>query len=344
MKFCGFCGQQIPDDANACPYCGSFQDSAAPAAPAKKPFPVKTLVAALVALAVVVGLVFAAKAIFGGGYKKPLDTLCDIANDKNVSESVLKDAARCVAGDVGKKDVDAAIDEVCGLKADGTKLISFLKDRVDDELDDLEDYLGKNVKFSYEIEDKDVVYTYQAQIIKHKDTASGDPMSDVEFQLQTSTGSTVPVVQIDDGEYRLPVSGETGTTTTLKTDANGKIVIKGLENGTYYLKETKTASGYNLFSAPVELTLNITEATAWSTSSTFDANGKLVKHTYTSGTTTFGGNTTPATSLYSKDVVNKKGFTLPQTGGFGTLTLSIIGCALVVGGALVLTNSKKRAK
>ncbi|MBR1895318.1 MAG: zinc-ribbon domain-containing protein, partial [Pyramidobacter sp.] len=126
MKFCGFCGQQIPDDANACPYCGSFQDSAAPAAPAKKPFPVKTLVAALVALAVVVGLVFAAKAIFGGGYKKPLDTLCDIANDKKVSESVLKDAARCVAGDVGKKDVDAAIDEVCGLKADGTKLISFL--------------------------------------------------------------------------------------------------------------------------------------------------------------------------------------------------------------------------
>ena len=200
---------------------------------------------------------------------------------------------------------------------------------------------------TYEIEDKDVVYTYQAQIIKHKDTASGDAMSGVEFQLQMSaTGSAVTVVQIADGEYRLPVSGETGvtTTTTLKTDANGKIVIKGLENDTYYLKETKTADGYNLLSAPVKLTLNITEFTAWSTSSTFGANGKWVKNTYTSGTTTFGGNTTPDTSLYSKDVVNKKGFTLPQTGGFGTLTLSVIGCALVLGGALVLVNSKKRAK
>ncbi|MBR1845794.1 MAG: LPXTG cell wall anchor domain-containing protein [Oscillospiraceae bacterium] len=42
--------------------------------------------------------------------------------------------------------------------------------------------------------------------------------------------------------------------------------------------------------------------------------------------------------------MNKKGFTLPQTGGLGTLTLSVIGCALVLGGALVLVNSKKRAK
>ena len=40
MKFCGSCGQQIPDNANACPYCGAFQDSAVPAAKAKKAFPV----------------------------------------------------------------------------------------------------------------------------------------------------------------------------------------------------------------------------------------------------------------------------------------------------------------
>lgn len=197
---------------------------------------------------------------------------------------------------------------------------------------------------NYEIEDKDVVYTYRAQIIKHKDTANGDPMSGVEFQLQTSaTGAAVPVVEVAVGSYRLPVGTET-TTTVLKTDANGKIVINGLENGTYYLKETKTIDGYNLLSAPVKLELDIAEVTTWATSDTFDNSGKLVKHTYTTNTTTFGGNTTPAANLYSKDVVNKKGFTLPRTGGLGTLTLSVIGCALVLGGAMVLFSSKKRAK
>ena len=30
MKFCGNCGQQIDDDANACPYCGAMQGGARP--------------------------------------------------------------------------------------------------------------------------------------------------------------------------------------------------------------------------------------------------------------------------------------------------------------------------
>ena len=200
----------------------------------------------------------------------------------------------------------------------------------------------------YSIEDKDVVYTYKAEIVKYKDSvADVNKIANVEFQLLTSaTGDAVTVVDLGNGEYRLPVAGETGTTTTttLKTNSSGKITIKGLENGTYYLKETKTIDGYNLLSAPVELKLNISEVTIWKHETEFDNNGNKVKDYYETNTTTFGGNTTPATTLYAKDIINKKGFTLPQTGGLGTLTLSVIGCALVLGGALVLVNSKKRAK
>lgn len=156
MKFCGSCGQQIPDDANACPYCGAFQEFGASPAPEKKPFPVKKLAIALAALVLVLAVAVAAVKLIGGaGWKKPLDTLCDLANDKKVSESVIKDAARCVAGSVGKKDVDAFIDEGAGLKADGRKLITLLKDEVDRELGYLEDDYGKNLKLSYEIEDRE---------------------------------------------------------------------------------------------------------------------------------------------------------------------------------------------
>ena len=79
MKFCGSCGQQIPDNANACPYCGAFQDSAVPAAKAKKAFPVKAVLGIVLALAVLVGGFFAVRAIFGGGWEKPLKEAIDKA-------------------------------------------------------------------------------------------------------------------------------------------------------------------------------------------------------------------------------------------------------------------------
>ena len=157
MKFCGSCGKQIPDDANACPYCGAFQEFGAMSAPEKKPFPAKKLAIALAALVVVLAVVFAAVKLIGGaGWKKPLDRLCDIANDQKVSESVIKDAARCVAGSVGKKDVDAFIDEAAGVKFDSDRtILEMLQNEVDSALDYAEDEYGKNLKFSYEIEDKE---------------------------------------------------------------------------------------------------------------------------------------------------------------------------------------------
>lgn len=44
----------------------------------------------------------------------------------------------------------------------------------------------------------------------------------------------------------------------LITKDNGKIIIKGLEAGTYYLKETKTEKGYTLLANPVKIEINET--------------------------------------------------------------------------------------
>ena len=157
MKFCGSCGKQIPDDANACPYCGAFQEDAAPAAKAKKAFPVKLVLGIVLALAVLVGGFFAARAIFGGGWEKPLKEAFEIANEKKVSEEAVQDLARCVFGDVGKKNLDSAISTALNVKVGGEKLLNRLKDEIKQGLDYAEDEYGKDVKFSYEIESKEAL-------------------------------------------------------------------------------------------------------------------------------------------------------------------------------------------
>lgn len=235
MKFCGSCGKQIPDDAKACPYCGAFQEFGAAVEPAKKPFPVKKLLIALAALVLVAAVAFAAVKLIGGaGWEKPLDTLCDIANDKKVSEDVLKDAARCVAGTVGKKDVDAFIDEACALKANDEKLISFLKDRVDEELEKLEDYYGKNVKFSYEIEDKEKLDADDLEDYQDFYQMIGDKGTDLAKTADRMTGE---VEDYTDGDVK---------------EKDVKSLLDHVKAFAKDLKDVKVTAGYE-----VDLTLKV---------------------------------------------------------------------------------------
>lgn len=155
MKFCGSCGKQIPDEALACPYCGTFQESAAPVTKAKKPFPVKLVVLGLLAVALVVGLIFGVKAIFGGGWEKPLKEAVAIANDKKFNEDAAKDLARCVFGTTGDDELDAAIAKAFDIKIDGRDL----KDLSDFDylMEDLEEEYGKDWEISYEVTSRESI-------------------------------------------------------------------------------------------------------------------------------------------------------------------------------------------
>ena len=46
--------------------------------------------------------------------------------------------------------------------------------------------------------------------------------------------------------------------------------------------------------------------------------------------------------MISKTIINRKGFNLPTTGGFGTLLFSGIGVLLVLAGVCVLFSLKKK--
>lgn len=126
--------------------------------------------------------------------------------------------------------------------------------------------------------------------------------------------------------YNYDTNGD--VTTTLTSDENGKIQIKGLAEGTYYLKEIKAPKGYNLLKNPIEVTIVPVVDT---TTNKITAEKITVKK---------DGTTKEVTKV---EVENNTGSLLPSTGGMGTTLIYLIGGALVLGSGIVLAN-KKRAK
>lgn len=193
-----------------------------------------------------------------------------------------------------------------------------------------------------EIHDGTFVYTFKVKVHKiADDTKVG--LKDVEFDLYkkdengTVTGDAAKALGLDPNEKWTKVNKE-----PLKTDANGNVEQGGLANGEYYLVETKTAAGYNLLKAPVKVTLSIQAKTEWNDTYIYDESGNMLKHTVDKKTTTFSSVDEDGNPEYTVTVVNRKGFNLPTTGGFGTLLFSGIGVLLVVAGVGVLLSLKKK--
>lgn len=159
---------------------------------------------------------------------------------------------------------------------------------------------------TYEIDDDEVTKLYKATITKKLDSEEGTVAEDVKFMAYDKADLTTALkfTKESDGSYTLDPNGDV---TELVTDANGEIVINGLGKHTYYLVETETKAGYNLLSGAVELNVG--------------------------GESDYEFETT---------VINKKGFTLPQTGGIGTLMFFIIGGVLIAGGICLITVPNKK--
>lgn len=201
------------------------------------------------------------------------------------------------------------------------------------------------------IHDEGVVYTFATNILKKGDDDA--LLGGVEFELykEVSNEDTTGKKVLDDDAAKakgLDVTGDkkwvlvTTKSTSNDQGTKGQLTFDGLSNGTYYLVETKTNAGYNLLSKPVEVKLTITHKTSW-TKDTWNEDGKVFNK-HSKNTTTFTGTGWNGDKFDTTTVINRKGFTLPRTGGFGTLLFSGIGALLVVGGVGVLMSTKKKKK
>ena len=151
------------------------------------------------------------------------------------------------------------------------------------------------------------------------------------------------------GEYTYH-SDNTGTITELTVEDDGSLMIKGLDEGTYILKETKAPADHVLPNGQIEI--RITDQANGAADGTIDGNGTEIVRT---GVTTelyddrAGEDVTITGNTRSSKVQNTSsedaGFNLAQTGGMGTMIFTIAGIILMAGAItmVVVISRKKRA-
>lgn len=192
--------------------------------------------------------------------------------------------------------------------------------------------------------DKVRVFTYGFTVDKYTGDNYNDAatrLAGAEFTL-TAKGDTsaIKFVQVNAGSatkdavYRVAKAGETaGTTTTITTPANGKVVFQGLKNGEYTLTETKAPAGYNKLASAIGVKVN-------GSNDGTDTTNATVNITYNND-----NNDTTYDQIASNGVIpvqNKSGAILPGTGGMGTIAFTVIG-VLVIALGVAWTLKRKNA-
>lgn len=162
------------------------------------------------------------------------------------------------------------------------------------------------------------VYTGGYNFVK-KDGNSGAKLVGVEFQVKDAKGTVLSFIKNTNDEWVIADSTATDASTTITTQADGKLAVNGLKAGDYTLVETKTLDGYVLPANPV---------TSFSVLTNEVGTG-----TYTA---TKGDKATAITNL-------KKGI-LPSTGGSGIYAFLAIGAALMLGAIVWYKKSKDTAE
>lgn len=163
------------------------------------------------------------------------------------------------------------------------------------------------------------VYTYQLNNTKyHDDDTPGNELAGAGFKLYSDADckNEVKLYQKDNFYFPIKDATDKDAVEMMISGQDGQFNVKGLDAGTYYLKEITPPDGYSACKViPVTIKAD---------------------HSRNDQVNLEGSNLT-------NDIVNIKagGITLPSTGGIGTTLFYVVGGGLMVA-AIVLLVTKKR--
>ena len=178
------------------------------------------------------------------------------------------------------------------------------------------------------------VYTYGIDVLKQFSDNGGN-VRNVKFRLHNDTDDVFMIADLKDGVYYAKgFAAKKSDATTFIPNAQGHIVVKGLEGDAYSLTEIATDKGYVLLKDAVKIIIKTSEngqcekcgAKLLTASAT--VNGKDV-------TMTEGNAIVPLT------VVNNPSFDLPKTGGYGVWMYTVGGVLLLGAAAFIAVKSRK---
>lgn len=188
------------------------------------------------------------------------------------------------------------------------------------------------------------VYTLGLDITK-VDKVGGAALTGAEFEVHKQRDGLDEAIKfveitVEGGIKRYRVAtqaeindGSVEKVTTIKVtdtgDAKGKFMLDGLNNTTYWFKETKAPKDYNLPSALFDIEVKPTAYTDAENHGDYNGNGTELD---------FDDN------RQDGSIQNSTGIDLPVTGGIGTILFTVIGLLLMAGAAYFLFFNRKKCK
>lgn len=185
--------------------------------------------------------------------------------------------------------------------------------------------------FKYYLKGEDKTGLANAEFELYKENEAGNAADE---------NAKINIVDEGEGVYRQATADEAKeidfTSAKIVSDTDGKVLVKGLDAGTYYLRETNAPEGYNKLLSDIKVEII----------ATYGEDGKLANYKVDY---TYNGTTTSGTAITDKDnhpevpVENKTGAQLPSTGSKGALMVTLAG--IVLFGALTASKAfgKKKA-
>lgn len=170
-------------------------------------------------------------------------------------------------------------------------------------------------------------YTWAFGVFKHDE--SGAPLGDAVFKLTTDEEGDNSVLFTQVGNVLTVDENGAGEFTPLANESDqGRVMLRGLDAGTYYLHEVSAPAGYNMLAGPIKVTIT-TEG---------DGDDELALICSIDG----AGEDT-VLNIPTVDVENRTGGLLPSTGGIGTTILYVVGGVLIVGALVFLVVRRRQS-